>query len=246
MKKLVHYRVLLGIAAFVLLFFAQILMGKAGTFFADMIPYQKIDPYGCFAGISIHHAIMMIIAIIAIIILSRILKTDFYFRLGDKSKGLKYVAVYTATFVVISVVVHTFMLARDRLPVYNYPLDSRNVFGVLGFNLLLTGPAEEIIYRALAITIFIKAFGKSVPIKGNLTLEVLLASVLFAFAHTKWSLNPFVFDLNLSNVIYAFALGTIQGIVYQKCKSIVYPILMHSFSNVLMVGGGYLYIIIAG
>ncbi len=64
--------------------------------------------------------------------------------------------------------------------------------------------------------------------------------MLFAFAHMKWSLFPVRFEIDTFQIIYAFVLGTIQGIVYQKSKSILYPLLMHSFSNVLMVGGGYL------
>lgn len=242
MKKLVQSKTLFGITVFILLFLAQIILGKAGSFFADMVPYQKIDPFNSFARISIHHAIQMIIAIMAIVILSKQLKIDFYFKLGDKSKGMKYLALYSATFVVISVAVHIFMLSYDQLPVYNFPLDTRNILGTLGFQLFLSGPAEEIVYRALPITMLIYAFGKSVQIKGSITLEVILTSLLFSFAHIKWSLNPFVFEVNFFSVFYAFILGCIQGIVYQKSKSILYPILMHSFSNVLMVGTGYLFV----
>jgi len=241
MKKAVHNRTLFGIIIFFLLFLVQIFLGKAGYFFADMIPYQKIDPCNCFARISIHHAIQMIIAIIVVIILGKLLKIDFNFKLGDIGKGMKFVALFTAVFAVISVAVHILMLICEQLPVYNYPLDTRNILGTLGFNLFLTGPMEEIVYRALPITMLIYAFGKSVPIKGNITLEVVLTSLLFAFAHIKWSLNPFAFEVTF-NVFYAFVLGTIQGIVYQKYESILYPVLMHSFSNVLMVGIGYLFI----
>ena len=241
MKKEVHNRILFGIIVFFLILIVQIFLGKAGYFFADMIPYQKIDPYDCFARLSIHHAIQMIIAIIAIIILGKLLKIDFYLGLGDIGKGMKFTASFTAVFAVISVIVHILMLICGQLPVYDYPLDTRNILGTLGFNLFLTGPSEEIIYRALPITMLIYAFGKSIPRKGYITLEVVLTSLLFALAHIKWSLIPFVFEVNF-NFFYAFVLGIIQGIVYQKSKSILYPVLMHSFSNVLMVGTGYLFI----
>jgi len=65
---------------------------------------------------------------------------------------------------------------------------------------------------------------------------------MFAFAHVNWSLDPFVFEADLFGVLYAFVLGCIQGIAYQQSRSILYPILMHSFSNVLMVGAGYLFV----
>ena len=76
----------------------------------------------------------------------------------------------------------------------------------------------------------------------TVTLEVILSSLLFVFAHVKWSLIPLTFEADYFQIIYAFTIGTVQGIVYQKTRSILYPILMHSFSNVLMTGGGYLFI----
>lgn len=97
------------------------------------------------------------------------------------------------------------------------------------------------VFRALPIILLQYSFGRSIKIKGNLTLEVILASVLFAFAHVNWSLAPLNFELDYFQILYAFVLGTIQGIVYQRSRSILYPVLMHSFSNVLMVGGGYVF-----
>jgi len=240
-KKLTHNRTLRGILAFFLLLAVQILLGKAGHFFSNMVSYQQVDPYDIFAGISVHHAVQMIIALILIVILNRLLHIDFCFKLGDVSKGTKYVAFFTIIFAVISVVLHIFMYVTNRLPTYDFPLDKRNILGTLGFQLLLSGPSEETVFRALPITIFIYAFGRSIPIKGNLTLEVMLASVLFSFAHIDWSLSPFVFEVDFFRIFYAFVLGSIQGVVYQKSKSILYPMLMHSCSNVLMVGVGYLF-----
>lgn len=241
MKNQVHRRTLSGITVFLLLFLVQIFSGKAGHFFADIIPYQRIDPYDCFARISIHHAVLLTIALIIIGVLKRLLKTDFYFKIGDKSRGMKYVALYTAAFALISAAVHVFMSTVRQLPAYDFPLDLRNILGTLGFQLFLSGPAEEILYRALPVTMLVYAFGKSIPIKGDITLEVILTSLLFAFGHIKWSLSPLAFEVNLFGVLYAFVLGTIQGIVYQKSESIIYPMMMHSFSNVLMVGTGYLF-----
>jgi len=241
MKKLKHNRILYGIITLFILLLVQIFLGKAGHFFANMISCRQIDPYGVFVGISIHHAVQMTIALIVIVMLSKLLKIDFYFKLGDVRKGTKYFALFTTVFIVISIALHILMYAYHQLPTYSYPLDGRNILGTLGFQLFLSGPSEEIVFRALPITMLIYAFGKSVPIKGNVTLEAILASVLFSLAHINWSLRPFVVNVDFFRIIYAFALGSIQGVVYQKSKSILYPILMHSCSNVLMVGVGYLF-----
>ncbi len=245
MKKAEDNRFPGVIIVFVLLLGVQIILGKTGHLFARMVSYGQIDPYDAFAGISIHHAVQMIFAIAIIVILSRLLKIDFYFQLGDVRKGTKYLALFTAAFAVISIVVNVLMYINNRLPSYAFPLDGRNIIGTLGFQLFLSGPAEEVIFRALPITMLIYAFGKSMPIKDDVTLEVILASVLFAFAHVNWSLMPLTFEINISQILYAFVLGTIQGVVYQRSKSILYPILMHSFSNVLMVGIGYMFALIS-
>jgi len=241
MKTLKCNRAAFGMFAFILLLVMQILLGKAGHLLAALIPYQQIDPFDSFAEISIHHAVQLLIAMSIILALRKLLYLDFYFQLGDKKKGIKYLTIFTAAFAVISVAQHAFMAVNNQLPVYAFSLDERNIIGTLGFQLLLSGPAEEVVFRALPIILLTYSFGKSIEIKGSFTLEVILASVLFAFAHVNWSLIPLTFEANCFQIIYAFLLGTIQGIVYQRSRSILYPVLMHSFSNVLMVGGGYVF-----
>lgn len=242
-ERLGNNRTLLGIIVFVSLLLLQVLLGKAGHILANITPHQQIDPYGSFAGISIHHIGQMIIALIVILVLSKPLKTNFCFQLGDVKKGMKYLALFTAAFAIISLALHVFMYVNKQLPSYSFPLDKRNIIGTLGFQLFLSGPSEEVVFRALPITVLMYAFGKSIPVKGNITLEVILASVLFSFAHISWSLSPFVIKIDFFQIFYAFVLGTIQGIVYQRARSILYPILMHSISNVLMIGIGYLFLV---
>jgi membrane protease YdiL (CAAX protease family) len=241
MKILECNRAAFGIIVFILLLAMQIILGKTGHLVASFIPYHTIDPYDSFAEISIHHAFELIATLLIILFLSKLLKLDFFFHFGDKKTGIKSVILFTLAFTAISIAQHTLMAVNNQLPVYSFPLDEKNIFGTLGFQLLLSGPAEEVVFRALPIILLTYSFGKSIKIKGNLTLEVILASVLFAFAHINWSLMPLTFEINYFQIIYSFLLGTIQGIIYQRCRSILYPILMHSFSNVLMVGGGYVF-----
>lgn len=241
MKALRYKRVAFGVITFISLFFIQTLIGKSGHLIADLIPYQQIDPFNSFAEISIHHVVLLFITMAIILGLSKLLNLNFYFQLGEKKKGIKYLTIFTAAFAVISFAQNAFMAVNHLLPVYTFPLDQRNVIGTLGFQLLLSGPAEEVLFRALPITLLTCSFGKSIEIKGDFSLEVILASLLFVFAHVNWSLILLTFEVNYFQLFYAFVLGTIQGIVYQKSKSILYPVLMHSFSNTLMVAGGYVF-----
>ena len=237
-------RVLLGGLILILVFLLQIVLGKTGHFAANIIPYQGIDPYDSFAHISIHHITEMIIALLVVTVLSKIFKIDFYFQMGDKKKGKKAVFIFTGIFVFISVGMHIMLYFNNQLPVYEFPLDIRNIVGTVGFQLFLSGPAEEIIFRALPISMLVFAFGRSIMIKRAVSVEVLISAVLFSLFHASWTLYPFSFQADYFQLFYAFTMGLIQGIVYQKTRSIIYPILIHSISNVLMVSAGYIFSIL--
>jgi len=239
-------RVLFGVAACALLLLAQVLTGRVGHRAAALLPLEGIDPDGAFAALSVHHAVQMLLGIALIVVLGRLLHFRFYFQRGDSRVGLRYLGIYAAAFAAITLITHGQMALSHQLPRYAYPLDTRNVLGTLAFQLFLSGPAEEVIYRALPVGVLCYAFGASVPLRGRVTLEIVLASALFALAHATWSLSPWSFQADAFQLAYAFALGTIQGVAYQHSKSILYPILMHSVSNVLMVGGGYLFTALMG
>lgn len=234
---------LYGIAILLLLIFQEVL-GKVGRIVADLLSYERVDPSKAFAWVSVHHITMMLITLVVIMVLSKLLKIDFGFSLGDKKTGTKYVVMYTAIFAGVTLVSHILMLINNMLPVYDFPLNKKNILGTLGFQLFLSGPAEEILYRALPITLLVHVLGKSVKVKWGITLETIIASILFATAHMKWSLFPLTFEVDYFRLFYAFVLGIIQGKAYQDSRSILYPMYMHSISNVLMVGTGYLLLLL--
>lgn len=237
-------KLLYGSFAVVALFIVQVFAGKVGWAVADLLSYKRIDFYNTYARISVHHIIQMLIASAIIIVLSKQYKLDFGFKPGDNKKGMIYFKVFTAAYIIIALISHLLMYMNNQLPTYDFPLNKNNIIGTLSFQLLLSGPSEEILFRALPITVLIYAFGKSINIKWGITLEIIMASLLFSIAHIKWSLLPFTIDADYFQLFYAFVLGTVQGVVYQKSQSILYPILMHSISNFLMVGTGYMFTIL--
>jgi membrane protease YdiL (CAAX protease family) len=238
-KKILLYGIMI-----LLLLILQKVLGKVGGSVADLLPCERFDPYKAFTWVFVHHITEALIALVVIMILSKLLKVDFGFGLGDRKKGIKYVVVFTGIFAGVTLICHILMLIYDMLPVYDFPLNKNNILGTLGFQLLLSGPAEEILYRALPITMLVYILGKSLKVKWGITLETLIASFLFAIAHVKWSVFPITFEANYFQLFYAFVLGTIAGKAYQESHSIIYPMFMHSISNVLMVGTGYLFLLL--
>jgi len=212
-----------------------------GRFVADRFTFNAIDGYGLFAWISVHHVVQMLCAIIAIVIIAKVLKLDFGFCLGDRKAGMEHVANFTIAAVVFALIWH--LLSNVRMP--DYPLNFNNIAGQLGFQLLLSGPSEEILFRALPITLLVYSFGKSKVIrinKWNISLENIIAALLFTFAHVSWSLNPFSVRASWVQLILSMVLGLWYGVAYQKSKSILYPMAMHSIWNVVMVGARYIHL----
>lgn len=234
---------LYGVSVLLLLVIQKVL-GKIGGKVADLVPYGAFDPYDAYAWVSVHHIVEALIAVVLILFLSRLWKVDFGFHLGERKSGSRYVLVYTAAFAGVTLICHILMSVSKTLPVYDFPLNRANILGTLGFQLFLSGPVEEILFRAIPITILVRVWGKSIEIKRGITLETVIAAFLFTAAHMKLTLSPFSIEADYFQLFYAFAVGIIYGKVYQESRSIVYPMFMHSISNVMMVGTGYLFLLL--
>ncbi len=118
----------------------------------------------------------------------------------------------------------------------------RNIAGQLGFQLLLSGPSEELIFRAFAITMLALSangvvVGKPIftVLGGDLSVANLIAAVIFGLAHVRFSFAPFSMSYSTFQVIYATVLGLFYCVCYERSKSMIYPMLMHSISNVVAV-----------
>jgi len=237
-------KLMAGSLAFINLFIMQIILGKFGWAIADLFSYDSVDPNKLFARLSFHHLVQMLVALVVILIIKTVIHLDFGFHLGEKQEGRKYLLIFTLATAVVAVSYHVLMVVLGQPVTYGYPLNATNTLGYLGFQLFLSGPAEEIVYRALPVTLLAYAFGSNQSKTKDVSLEVVLASLLFTAAHLQWTVSPFsISGVNMFGLVYAFGMGILNGFVYQKSRSILYPILMHSISNVLMVGTGYLFAI---
>lgn len=224
-----------------ILFAVQQAASKTGGFVGNLFTYKNIDPQNLFAFISVHHLVQALIALLIIVVCKKLYNITFGFKLGKVKKELKYVLVFTAVMLVYALVSYIIGYYLGIIEPLNFPLNPGNVLGTLGFQFLLSGPSEEIVFRGLPISILLLVFKKSIILKWGISLETIIAAFLFSIAHIKWSLSPFVFNFDFYQLVYAFVLGVVYGKVYQKTESIYYPMLMHSISNVTYVGIGYLF-----
>jgi uncharacterized protein len=242
MKK-VWMRILMVVFLTISLLGLPIVSGKI----ASMFNYIKIDPNGVFMWISVHHivqALFFIIFIVMIQLVIRLLnqknkesvaKIDFGFGLGHKKLGIKYVSIFTAAFLVYTAIGFAIALITKTFNPPWYPINSRNVFGYLGFQLLLSGPSEEILFRSFGITMLALVWNKRI-FKGKLSIANLVLGIIFGLAHIGIYFSPFELRYSLFQVIYAFALGLIYGDCFEKTGSVYYSMALHSISNVIAVG----------
>ncbi len=235
--------VIITITSIALLFF-QALASNTGAFVARLIDYSTIDSYGVFACISVHHIIQMVIALAAIVIIKKKTDMNFFLKPNISKSGIIYTVLTTLIIAAAVFVVYVVLIKSGVQFKYNYPLDAKNITGSLGFQLILSGPSEEILFRALPLTLLLFFWNKEG--KTNLLIPVLITALLFSAAHINWSISPLQISFgNCMQLIYSFILGTVYGFTYIKYKNVVYPMILHSMSNIFMVGGGYLYLILS-
>ena len=231
--------ILAVLGIFAIMQFASIVGAKI----ADPIDYGTIDPDRAFMPVSVHHAIQVLIALMPILFLTKLLRIDFGFRAGEVRLGLKLVGIMSAVLFGYMIISYIIGYTFDLIAPYGYPLTARNIAGTLAFQLFLSGPSEEILFRALPIAFLAYIMRSRSKIAD--TVNVLIVALLFSIAHIRWSFGPtgLSFSYDVIQLIFAFALGTVQGFVFLKTKSVYYSMAIHSISNVLSVGIGYLLVL---
>ena len=222
----------------VLLFIFQLTATRFGSYFAHFFPCTSIDPDGLFMQLSIHHLVQMIVALMGMLVIStKIRGKEFMLKPKYKKAGIIYTLIFTGVLLAYYVIIYIAGSFTNTIAVYDYELNTTNVLGTLGFQLFLSGPSEEILFRALPIAVYMHYLNKNS--KADSWIAIIISSLLFAIAH----INLIYFTFSWFQVCYAFVLGIAYGLVLRKTKSVIYPMIMHSLSNVISVGGCYIYMI---
>lgn len=219
------------------LFLTVLLLGipKLSGVIASLFDYQSIDPYGSFAWISVHHIVQALIFIIFIIAVQKFKPVQFGFGWGNKVIGKQYVLLFSFFFGIYAAGAFLTVILTGSFQQFGYPLTATNIIGQISFQLLLSGPSEELIFRAFAITMLALLLRGRV-FNGKVSAANIIAAVIFGLAHMRFTFLPFEVNFVLFQVIFAITLGLFYGDCYEKTNSMYYPMMMHSLSNVVMVG----------
>lgn len=232
---------------FLMLMTILLLLGipKLAGVFANNFDYNGMDPDGAYAWISVHHIVQALIFIILIVIVKRFTAVNYGFRQGNVEVGKGYVLRFSLFFGIYVVIAYVIAILSQSLQPFAYPMTRTNIVGQMAFQLFLSGPSEELIFRAFAITT-LGFITKRRFFSGMISFPNIAAALIFGLAHVQFSFVPFTAMFSPFQIVYAVVLGFFYGDCYEKSGSILYPMIMHSTSNVLMVGMGILYTWLAG
>ena len=239
MEKIKTKKTIYILLAILGLFAFQSFASKLGGFVADFFQYKVIDKDGTFMSVSVHHIVQMIVALVLIFVISKKSNLDFGLIPRLNKSGILYTAIFVIIILIYVLISYVVGYSLDTIAPYEYELNISNVLGTLGFQLFLSGTSEEILFRALPITVLGGVICKDN--KKSYIFIIVIASVLFSVAHIRWTLFPVSISFSWFQLIYAFILGIAYGLTYVKSESIIYPMIMHGLSNFFMVGMGYIF-----
>lgn len=219
---------------------------RIGTLVADYLNpfFSSIDPDKKFMWGIIHHIVQVLVPIFLVLIWGKELFRNWGFTIGYKTLGLKWVGWFTLVWIIIYAGINTFNLINNNIPeVYYDVTNTRNLFGELFFRGVIVGPSEEVLFRSFPIVLLLTAgYTKTTDIFGfKITCAGIISAVLFALAHIGFNFYPLeVYHFNIVQIITALGLGLLYAIVFHQTKSIYYPMIIHSISDLIPVFAIYL------
>ena len=220
----------------VVIYGIQIMASRFGWLISQRIDSSSIDVDGLFAQVAIHHIVQALCALILIFFLGKIMKIDdFKLRPQYDPAGVRYTVLFCIAILIYHLIIYIVGFFFTSINTYDYELNATNVIGTIGFQLFLSGPSEEILFRALPITWLL--YCAKPETKMERVIAVVIAAFLFGLGHINFT----TLYIPWFQVCYAFVLGLVYGFVFIRSNSIIYPMIMHSLSNVVSVGGCYIF-----
>jgi len=192
-----------------------------------------VDPDGVFFAVSVHHVCQLLLTLMLMMSFAGTRLSGWGFNLREWRASLQITAwfclIYLGPVFLANVLPH---LVSGPGPTFDHPLTPRNVGGRLGFQFLLSGLCEEPLFRGFAITFLSQSWTGRIRI-GRLSISAAVAwsTFLFMAAHAQISLHPFSFHVSVPQQIWSLGLGVYYGVVFEKTRSLLAPILSHGYSN---------------
>ncbi|HWI50581.1 MAG TPA: CPBP family intramembrane glutamic endopeptidase [Symbiobacteriaceae bacterium] len=217
------------LVAFLVATFVPRLANYAVGFFYQ--PLGRFDPRGVYLPVSIHHIAQLILTVLICKLYLGTTLSDMGFNLRDRRQSLRIFAWVAVIYTIWALRI----FFKDAYLLY--PSDATSVAGVLGFQALLSGTAEEPLFRALIIGILASSWSGKVRVgKLEISSPVIIAALFFMYGHMTITFSPFRIQATFLQQLSALVLSLVCGVTLQRTGSLLGPILIHNFTNVVVVG----------
>ena len=203
--------------------------------------YKIIDKDNAFAHITVHHIIQGALALFLIGLLARFMKLELkYFGLTkiNMAKSVKWGLRFGLAWFLIQILGGLIILLNtDEGVALHLPLTVKNYAAYLSFQLFLSGPSEELLYRALCIPLLMyigekAGFGKSY----NAILAIGATCIYFIIGHISYSIIPFaIVNFNILQILTVLIAGICYGLILVKTKNVFGCMLAHSLLNIVVI-----------
>ncbi len=202
---------------------------------ADQLqPFEdSIDPAGAFAYVSVHHVCQLLLTLCLMRAFAGTTWSTWGFNLHEWRRSLRITGWFCLVYLgpVFLANVLPYLLSGDS-PRFDQPLTARNIGGHLGFQFLLSGSCEEPLFRGFVVTFLAQSWiGRFRVGRATISSATLWATFFFMAGHAQISLHPFAFSVSWPQQAWALGLGLYYGVVFEKTKSLLAPILSHGYSN---------------
>ncbi len=228
------------IPAVVLLAF---IIPRFATFLTDLAwpLVSAIDPDKVYLWVSIHHVLVLAFTVLVMKFVFRMDFRQWGFNLNKLPESLRIFGWFARVYLVVILLTLLPNIVSGTAPSFDYSLTAKNVAGILGFQILLSGTAEEPLFRGMVMVILGKYITGMHRI-GNWEIPSsgIVAAILFTLAHVGFTLSPFaITDFSLFDLTGALLLGLFFAIVFHRTGSLLAPIIMHGYGNGILYVGRY-------
>lgn len=109
------------------------------------------------------------------------------------------------------------------------------IWKIVTFEAFFPGLGEEMLYRGFLLTLIVSPFLMNYHLSTKrLYLSIILASIIFSFAHLGYDFSPFAIRYDIYQLVTALCLGAVEGYVYLKSRNLLGSILIHNISNLIL------------
>lgn len=192
-------------------------------FVAKLIPGLSNNYY-----LMIHHTFQFLLLFIPTIFIHKYTSVDFGYHIKDWKKGIKWFLIGVIFEIAVAVILT--ILYGSSTEIFSIDL--------LIFQLFFSGLGEEICYRSLPlVTMFWLCGDIEIKIAHKLKIDiaVIISALFFSVGHISFQFGYSGISYSWTQLIVAFVVGIILGMMYKKTNSVWACMAAHGIYNVIAI-----------